>query len=204
MTRAPRPSIYYGTALVASLLPALLSAYLALGQVRTTDYVSGGASTLNAAQLIANDFQASFDRVDALLKSIGRQYVDGLAAGPEERSRLARHLDEEIADYPFVARVFVADANGRIAVGSGAFNVGPTGADVSDRPYFKRALAGEPGTDVRGPAQGEVRRRMGDRSLAAARDRNGRFPRRRGRRIAGTPSRPACRAFNSPDTASLS
>ena len=126
MTRAPRPSIYYGTALVASLLPALLSAYL-VWQVRTTDYVSGGASTLNAAQLIANDFQASFDRVDALLKSIGRQYVDGLAAGPEERSRLARHLDEEIADYPFVARVFVADANGRIAVGSGPSTSGRPG-----------------------------------------------------------------------------
>jgi signal transduction histidine kinase len=145
-----RRLLFYGTALAASLIPALLSAFL-IWQVRTSDYASGGRTALSIAKLIADDFENSFDNLDALLLSIGRQYIDGIESGPDERSRLATHLQEEMADFPSVARIFIADATGRLVVGSGAFRGGLNGREVSDRPQFKRAVAGEPGLIFEGP-----------------------------------------------------
>ncbi len=142
---------FYWAALAASLLPALLSAYL-VWQVRTADYVSAGNSALTTAKLIANDFETTFDHLDALLLSIGRQYVDGVDRGPEERSRLARHLEEEIADYPSIVRIFVADSTGRLVLGSGAFKDGPS-RSASERPYFQQAAAGDPGLIFVGPLE---------------------------------------------------
>jgi signal transduction histidine kinase len=146
--------LFYGTALAASLIPALLSAFL-IWQVRTSDYASGGRTALNVAKLIADGFEHSFDNLDALLLSIGRQYVDGIENGPEERSRLAKFLQEEMADFPAVARIFVADATGRLVVGGGAFHGGLNSREVSDRPYFKQAAANEQGLIFEGPLLGK-------------------------------------------------
>ena len=146
-----RRLLFYGTALAASLIPALLSAFL-IWQVRTSDYASGGRTALSIAKLIADDFGNSFDNLDAVLLSIGRQYVDGIESGPDERSRLAKHLQEEMADFPSVARIFIADATGRLVVGSGdAFHGGLNGREISDRPSFKRAAANERGLIFEGP-----------------------------------------------------
>jgi len=146
-----RRLLFYGTALAASLIPALLSAFL-IWQVRASDYASGGRTALSIAKLIAGDFANSFENLDALLLSIGRQYVDGIESGPDERSRLATHLQEEMADFPSVARIFVADATGRLVVGSGdAFHGGLNGREISDRPQFKRAVAGDRDLIFEGP-----------------------------------------------------
>jgi signal transduction histidine kinase len=148
----PRASLFYLTALAASLLPALLSAYL-VWQVRTTDYATGGMTALNVAKLIANNLENSFDQLDAMLMSIGRQYVDGLAGGQEQKSLLARHMEQQIADYPFVARIFVADPSGRMVLGGGAFKGGLNAAEISDRAYFKRAAEGGRGLNFEGPVK---------------------------------------------------
>ena len=140
--REPRSWTYYAAALVASLLPALLSAVL-VWQVRAADYESAGKSALNTAKLIAYELDNTFDDFDALLKSIGRQYVDGVEKGPEEHARLAEFLKEELVDFPFVARTFVADLAGAFVLGGGVdFKYPPSGATVVDRDYFKRAAAG--------------------------------------------------------------
>jgi signal transduction histidine kinase len=137
-----RSWLFYGAALAASLLPALLSAFL-VWQVRTSDYASGGRAALNVAKLVAEDFENSFNHLDGLLISIGRQYVDGIGSGPEEKARLAKHLREATVDFPAVARIIVADSGGRVVLASGNFNGDPQGQDVSDRPNFKRAAAGD-------------------------------------------------------------
>ncbi len=148
---------YYGAALAVSLLPALLSAYL-VWQVRATDYQSAGQTALNTARLIANDFQASFDRIDALLQSIGRQYVDARDLGPQETARLANRLSEDVAHDPFVLRILVLDSAGRVALAGGAFATSPHGADLSDRAYFQQAAAGRQGMAFEGP----LKARFGD------------------------------------------
>jgi signal transduction histidine kinase/CheY-like chemotaxis protein len=153
----PRALIFYLTALAASLLPTVMSAYL-VWQVRTTDYATGGTTALNIAKLIANNFESSFDQLDAMLVSIRRQYVDGLAGGQEQKSLLASHIEEEIVDYPFVTRIFVADAAGRMVLGAGAFKNGLNAAEISDRAYFKQAAEGERGLQFEGP----VKAKFGD------------------------------------------
>jgi signal transduction histidine kinase len=146
----PRASIFYLTALAAALLPALLSAYL-VWRVRTTDYATGATTAANIAKLIANDFENSFDQLDALLMSIGRQYVDDVEGGEAEKSHLARRMHQEIGDFPFVARIYVADSSGRIIMGGGAFKDKLGGVEISDRPYFKRAADGERALIFDGP-----------------------------------------------------
>lgn len=152
MTGKRRISLFYGTALAASLLPALLSAFL-VWQVKTADYESGGRAALNVAKLIADDFENTFDHLDALLASVGRQYVEGLQSDPEEKLYLARHLQDALRDFPAIARIFIADANGQVVVGGGAFKSKPTGADLQDRPYFKKAAGGEKSLIFTGPIQ---------------------------------------------------
>ena len=149
-----RSCLFYGAALAAALLPALLSAIL-VWQVRTTDYASGGRSALNIAKLIADDFENSFDHLDGLLMSIGRQYVDGIDSGPGERARLAKHLRETMADFPAVARIVVADATGRVVLSGGVFNGDPNGRETADRPSFKRAAAGERSLVFEGPVRAQ-------------------------------------------------
>ena len=122
-------------------------------QARTADYASGGRAELNTARLVADNVESSFDQVDALLKSIGRLYVDGLENGPEAKPRLAEHLKQEMADYPFVARIFVADPNGNVVVSGGAFQIAPSAASVADRLYFRRAAAGDKGLSFEGPVK---------------------------------------------------
>ncbi|WP_294539878.1 hybrid sensor histidine kinase/response regulator [uncultured Rhodoblastus sp.] len=146
----PRASIFYLTALAASLLPALLSGYL-VWQVRTTDYATGRTTALNMAKLIASNFENTFDQVDAQLVSIGRLYVEGIDGGQDKKSLLASHVERDIADYPFLARLYIADAAGRIRVGGGTFKGGLQGAEISERPYFTRAAEGERGLIFEGP-----------------------------------------------------
>jgi signal transduction histidine kinase len=141
--------MFYLTALAAAFLPALLSVYL-VWQVKTTDYRNGAASALNIAKLIANDFDNSFNHIDSLLLSVGRQYVDGVEE-KQEKSRLAQRVQDKIGDIPFVARIFVVDATGRIVEGGGASK---GGGDASVRPYFKRAAEGDRGLIFEGPIKG--------------------------------------------------
>ena len=167
------PWPFYGVALAIALLFASVSAY-AVWQVRATDYASGGRAALNTARLVADDVENSFAQIDALLKSIGRLYVDGSENGPEEKPRLAEHMDKEIADFPFVARIFVVDPVGKVLLGSGAFQIAPSAANVSDRTYFKRAAAGERGLIFQGPVEAKfadewvviLARRLEDRNGA--------------------------------------
>ena len=133
-----------------SALFALVSAYV-IWQVRATDYASGGRAELNTARLVADNVGGSFDQVDALLKSIGRLYVNDLQGEAGDWARLGEHMKKEIADYPFVARMFVADQSGQVVVGSGAFRIAQTAADVADRTYFKRAAAGDGDLIFSGP-----------------------------------------------------
>ena len=151
------PAWLYYAVLATALLAILLSVYV-VWQVRAEDYAAGGRAALNTARLVADGIESSFDRTNALLTSLGRQYVDGIESGPEEKSRLAKHLKEEIADYPFVARIFIADATGRLVMGSGAFRNGRSEGDISDRPYFTRAAAGEQGLLFDGP----IKAKFGD------------------------------------------
>ena len=148
----PSPRLFYGAALAVALLFSLVSAYV-VAQVRATDYASGGRAAANTARLVADDFQNSLDQLDLHLKSIGRQYVDGIDAGSDQRTRLAEHMAMEIAHHPFVARILVSDPSGRIVLGSGAYDVAPTGANVADRAYFKRAAAGDRGSILEGPVK---------------------------------------------------
>ena len=140
--RSLSPVPFYGVALSVAALFALVSAYV-VWQARATDYASAGRAELNTARLVADNVGDKFDHVDMLLKSIGRQYVDGLESGPAEKTRLAGHMKKEIADFPFVARMFVADPSGQVVVGSGDFQNAQNAANIADRTYFKRAAAGD-------------------------------------------------------------
>lgn len=133
-------------------LVALVSAYV-VWQARAADYASAGRAELNTASLVADNVGDKFDQVDGLLKSVGRQYVAGLDSGPAERARLAEYIKAELADFPFVARMFVADPNGQVVVGSGAFQIAQSAANVADRTYFKRAAAGDRDLVFEGPVK---------------------------------------------------
>ncbi len=149
---SPSPVRFYGSALLVALLFALLSAYVVL-EVRATDYAAAGRATLNTARLVADNVEGSFEQLDALLKSIGRLYVDGLGSGPEDKTRLAEHMKKEIADYPIVARVQVIDQSGRLILRSGEYISGSSATSVSDRASFKRAEAGDRGLIFDGPVK---------------------------------------------------
>ncbi|RBP03111.1 signal transduction histidine kinase [Roseiarcus fermentans] len=142
---------YYAAALSAALLPALLAALL-VWQVRSADYASAGRSVLTTAKGVAGDFDNTFEQFDALLKSIARQYVDGVESGSEEKPRLIQRLQEELANIPFSSRVFIADSYGRLVLGGGAaVQYATTGVSVADRDYFARSKAGEQGLMFEGP-----------------------------------------------------
>ena len=147
------PWRYYGPALAAALLVWLLSAFV-IWQARNADYASAARAGTNTARLVADDIGKSLAQVGSLLKSIGRQYVDGLDSGPEEMARLAGHMKEEIGDFPIVARITVADASGRPVLQVGGFPAGSAVANVSDTGAVRRAAAGEHGTIFEGPASG--------------------------------------------------
>ena len=144
------PWPFYCAALAVALLFALISTYV-VWQARATDYASAGRAEINTARLAADDIGKAFEQIDALLKSIGRQYVDGLESGPEEKARLVEHMKEEIADFPIVARVLVADPSGQPILRSGEFIPGSSVAHVSDRAAFKQAAAGGRGLIFEGP-----------------------------------------------------
>ncbi len=152
--RAPRegPSSwpFYGAALAVALLFALVSAYVTR-QVRETDYDAASRATLNSARLLAFNFQEKFDRADTLLRSIGRQYVAGLESAPDNQAALATRMKEEIADDPFVSRFFIADADGRLVLVTGAIDPDRLGQTVRDREYFQRAAAGDRTLIYQGP-----------------------------------------------------
>jgi len=155
--RQPRagPTVwpYYGASLAITLLFALVSAYV-VWQVRATDYASGGRAAANTAKLVADDFENSFVQLDGLLKSIGRLYVDGTASGAKEPSRLADYMKNEIADYPWVSRVFVFNPDGQAVLSSGVLQLDPSAVNVADRTYFRRAAAGDKALIFDGPVEG--------------------------------------------------
>ena len=142
--------MFYGAALAIGALFALVSAYV-VWQARATDYASAGRAEFNTASLVADNIADKFDQVDGLLKSIGRQYVAGLGSGPTERARLSEHIRTELADFPFVARMLIADPNGQVVLGSGEFQIAQSAANVADRTYFKRAAAGDRELIFEGP-----------------------------------------------------
>ena len=146
------PSLFYGVALAIATLFALVSTYV-VWQARETDYASSGRAQLNIASLVADNVGDKFDHVDTLLKSIGRQYVDGLESGAAEKVRFAEHMKKEIADFPFVTRMFVADPSGQVVAGSGAFQIAQSAANIADRTYFKRAAAGDRDLIFEGPVK---------------------------------------------------
>ena len=149
---SPLSGRYYGAALATALLFWLLSAYV-VWQARATDYASAGRAEMNVARLVADDVGKSLAGIDALLKSIGRQYVDGLDSGPGEQARLAEHMKKEIADFPVVARVLVADPSGRPVLHSGEYSPGSGAANVSDRAAFRQARGGDRGLIFDGPVR---------------------------------------------------
>ncbi|WP_170153384.1 hybrid sensor histidine kinase/response regulator [Roseiarcus fermentans] len=148
----PRGWPYYGAALAITLLFALLSAWV-VGQDRSADYASERRAMLNTARLVADNLGESFDRIDALLKSVGRLYASGRASAPGDAARLADDLNKEIADHPIVARLYVADAGGKIVAGGGAFVSAPTAFHVADAAFFRQAAAGDHGLIFSGPAK---------------------------------------------------
>ena len=52
-----------------------------------------------------------------------------------------------------MARIFVSDPDGRVVLGSGAYDIPLDAANVSDRMYFKRAAAGDRGLIFEGPVK---------------------------------------------------
>ena len=142
----------YGVAVLIAALFALVSTYV-VWQARATDYASAGRAQTNIASLVAENVGDKIDHVDMLLKSIGRQYVDGLESGPAEKARFREHLNKEMTDFPFVARILVVDPNGQVVEGSGAFQIAQSAANLADRTYFKRAAAGEKGLLFEGPVK---------------------------------------------------
>jgi PAS domain S-box-containing protein len=169
----PPPWLYY--AVLATALLSVLASATIVWQVRATDYEARSRAALNTARLAADDVDESFNRLNALLSSIGRQYVDGVESAPKQDPVLAQSIGEEIAAYPFGGSIFVVDSTGRLALGSVAFDHRQDGGDVSDQPYFKRAVAGELGPIYEGPFRAKP---TGDWTIAVARrlvDRNGKF-----------------------------
>jgi C4-dicarboxylate-specific signal transduction histidine kinase len=153
----PRAWAYYGAALAVALLFASLSAWV-VWEDRSETYASERRALLNTARLVADNLGESFDQIDALLKSVGRLYADGQESGPEEKARLADFMTKEIADHPIAARIYVADSEGKIVVGGGAFAAAPTSFNLADAAFFKRAAAGDQGLIFEGP----VEARFGD------------------------------------------
>jgi PAS domain S-box-containing protein len=148
-----RPQLpFYGAAIAISLLFSVVSAYV-VWQVRATDYASGARAAHNTAELVADDLKNSFDHLDGLMKSIGRLYVEGLDRAPEERARLLEYMKNEIADYPFVARILVSDSMGQGVLGSGAFSIMPNDVNISERTFFKRVAFGATGLIFEGPTK---------------------------------------------------
>gem|GEM_PF-1058956 len=141
---------HYGAALAVAILFASLSAWV-VWQDRSETYDSERRALLNTARLAADDLGATFDQIDALLKSVGRLYADGQESGPEEKARLADYIKKEIADHPIAARLYVADSEGKIVVGGGAFAAAPTAFTVADAAFFKRAAAGDRSLIFEGP-----------------------------------------------------
>ncbi len=148
-------TLHYVNALATALVVALVSAYV-VWQTRATDYASAGQATFNTATLIAENVQASFDRTDALLQSIGRLYAGELESPPAERARLAAFMKAEIADNPFIARITVLDRAGRVVLGEGVMAAGSEQPNYADRAYFQRAIEGDRGLLFEGPVRSKT------------------------------------------------
>ncbi len=140
----------FGVALFVSLLFALGSTYL-VWQHRATEYDSAARAEVNTARLVAADVGKTFEQLDVLLRSIGRQYADGLRVGPDEKARLEDRMKEEIADYPVVARLQVIGPSGLPLLQVGEYVRRSSTTDLSDRAYFRQAAAGDRGLIFEGP-----------------------------------------------------
>ncbi|HLO66734.1 MAG TPA: response regulator [Holophaga sp.] len=146
-----RKSGHFSSIAAATALAILaLTGFLVWKEWRA-NYLMAEVSVLNTARVLAHQVETSLDQADALLLSLGRRYqTAALQPGPPG-PRLAEQLRRELPYTPLLARVGIADAGGFVVFNS-SFGPAEIGhLDLSDREYFQRARAGEPGPIFAGP-----------------------------------------------------
>jgi uncharacterized protein YgbK (DUF1537 family) len=96
--------IRYGSTLLATLALASVCSLLLWNQHRQAQLLAQ-SSVRNAARLLADQTQRSFDEVGALLASVGRRYVDATEAGPAALEQLKVQVRDEVPHYALVKRI---------------------------------------------------------------------------------------------------
>ncbi|MDS4020024.1 MAG: ATP-binding protein, partial [Candidatus Competibacter sp.] len=124
--------------------------------VRAEAYRRAEVSVLNWAVLLANDVENRFDRATALVETVAQRYLDASRLGAAEVERLENQVKREIPSFPPVARLAIADANGRLFFNTEFAGKQHEELDISDRDYFQRAQAGEKGVIHAGPFQSKL------------------------------------------------
>ncbi len=148
VTNAPKTSasgkryVYIAYAAAAAIIA--LSSFLVWQQWRDS-VARAEISVANLAKVLSVEVEGSFDRIGALLVTLGQRYVSASSMGASQVERFERAITSESPSYELIKQIGIIDRHGKYIFSTLELSKTDDYADVSDRDYFIRAKSGEKG-----------------------------------------------------------